>query len=300
MVMDIFAKKPQAEIVPLVWYRMMVGHGDEVLVAAVSDTGRRMSTMGGVSVPIYSAITEDGRRTEVNELNIDRPGIGGLRATNLPPLDPEEIPAMVSRYAAAMEAEKRKEQEQQEADKRERLALPEKFPFLVPVSAGVSSGHAAGAKNLKRHLERAFKGVKFRVSSKSYAGGCSITVRWVDGPKMDDVQPILDLYSTRHFDGMQDLETIRDNNHSDVFGGAGYVFGTREQSPETQSVLMEWARRLWAAGDTWTAAGPENLAYRFFAQSSIPAGKHAADVRERESIGPGPGGMPSCAWEVLA
>lgn len=61
------------------------------------------------------------------------------------------------------------------------------------------------AKLIRTALRAAFPGVTFRVRSKVYSGGSSITVRWTDGPSPRAVKAITDPFSGKDFDGMIDM-----------------------------------------------------------------------------------------------
>jgi hypothetical protein len=61
------------------------------------------------------------------------------------------------------------------------------------------------AKLVRKALKREFAGVTFSVRSQTYAGGASINVRWTDGPRSADVDPILKRYEGGRFDGMIDM-----------------------------------------------------------------------------------------------
>jgi len=65
---------------------------------------------------------------------------------------------------------------------------------------------AETAKCLRIGLKKHFPGIKFSVRSKSYAGGASISVSWVDGPTTKQVDRIAGNYSGANFDGMIDLK----------------------------------------------------------------------------------------------
>ena len=120
----------------------------------------------------------------------------------------------------------------------EKAALPAKYPFLtVYPRDGSISGHAQGAKNVRKHLAHAFPGIKFSVRSKSFSGGDSIDVGWENGPTAQEVDAILDLYEDSTFDGMQDLSIPKDSPFPEVFGGAMFVHGSRS-FPDTIEELV--------------------------------------------------------------
>jgi hypothetical protein len=121
---------------------------------------------------------------------------------------------------------------------KERRELPGRYPFLTPRDGRISPW-ALGAKNLRTELSRAFPGVKFRVTSKSYTGGSSIDIHWCDGPISRQVQEIANRYQMGSFDGMTDSYTYNHNPFPNVFGGAKYVFSSRRFSPRLLTIAAE-------------------------------------------------------------
>lgn len=85
------------------------------------------------------------------------------------------------------------------------------------------------AKLVRAALKEAFPKVKFSVRSKSYSGGASITVGWVDGPTSKSVDAIVKKFEGASFDGMTDLKSYHDSelNGEKVHFGANYVFTSR-------------------------------------------------------------------------
>lgn len=61
------------------------------------------------------------------------------------------------------------------------------------------------AKLVRAALKRDFPGVKFSIRSKTYSGGASIDVKWIDGPRTRDVEAVAKQYAGGRFDGMIDL-----------------------------------------------------------------------------------------------
>jgi len=66
---------------------------------------------------------------------------------------------------------------------------------------------AETARLLRQALRAAFPDVRFRVRSKTYSGGASITVSWIDGPVPAAVERIARRFEGAEFDGMHDLKT---------------------------------------------------------------------------------------------
>jgi len=70
---------------------------------------------------------------------------------------------------------------------------------------------AETAKYVRAALKREFPGVKFSVTSKTFSGGASIDVRWVDGPTAKTVDDVINRYAGASFDGSIDMETCHDH-----------------------------------------------------------------------------------------
>jgi Large polyvalent protein associated domain 29 len=88
------------------------------------------------------------------------------------------------------------------------------------------------AKLIRAALKEALSGVKFSVQSKTYSGGASITVGWVDGPNEAQVKAVAGRFAGATFDGMIDLKSSVTSlyNGKEVRFGADFVFYRREFS----------------------------------------------------------------------
>jgi len=162
-------------------------------------------------------------------------------------------------FKAAQERKTKEENKAKvEADQRDqtRTALPDKYPHLARYDKnGKISHYALGAKNIKVELAKAFPGIKFSAKSESYSGGNSIRVSWVDGPVEAEVNKIIRKYQEGSFDGMDDLYSYdKSNVWPDVFGGAKYVSGSRNESKALRTLAAkELGYNLTDANfDQWT------------------------------------------------
>jgi len=61
------------------------------------------------------------------------------------------------------------------------------------------------AKLIRQSLKESFAGKIFSVKSRSYSGGASIRVGWIDGPNVAQVEAVVKRFSGSYFDGMSDL-----------------------------------------------------------------------------------------------
>lgn len=91
---------------------------------------------------------------------------------------------------------------------------------------------AETAKLVRAALADKFPGVKFSVRSKSYSGGASIDISWIDGPTAEEVKNVSSKFEGATFDGMIDLKEYHRSiwNGEEVHFGADYIFENRSLS----------------------------------------------------------------------
>ncbi len=105
---------------------------------------------------------------------------------------------------------------------------------------------AETAELVKGTLRKVFPGTKFSARSKSYSGGSSISVGWVDGPTAEQVRPILESFEGADFDGMQDLKTYKQGyewNGRRVRFHVDFVHGQRRVSKLTMQAASKLVAR---------------------------------------------------------
>lgn len=101
-------------------------------------------------------------------------------------------------------------------------------------NTSVHTDPTSAAKAMRIELKKKFPGIKFRVTTKKYAGGNSIRVNWVLGPTTAAVEAVINKYQYGTFDGMTDSythdETLVSMPDGSVkgLGGAKYVFAERD------------------------------------------------------------------------
>jgi hypothetical protein len=137
----------------------------------------------------------------------------------------EEISAALAKAATKKATDQAKADEAAAARLKEIARIKAEYPHLEQ-----GSGYVVAGKNIRTELKRAFPAVKFSVRGKSYSGGCSIDVSWVDGPTSEQVKAILGKYAQGSFDGMIDCYEYSRAPWTEVFGGAQYVHGSRDFS----------------------------------------------------------------------
>jgi len=93
---------------------------------------------------------------------------------------------------------------------------------------------AQTSKQVRAALKAEFKGVKFSVSSKSYSGGSSMSVSWVDGPTFDQVRGFCEQFEGAYFDASQDLKVYKHNG-----SGVDYISQRRNYSREFCEMVLE-------------------------------------------------------------
>lgn len=78
-------------------------------------------------------------------------------------------------------------------------------PIYLKASKGEYVTHADLAKLIRTALATQFPGTKFSVTTKTYSGGGSVSVSYVDGPSCKDVTHAANQFSTKSFDGSIDM-----------------------------------------------------------------------------------------------
>lgn len=95
--------------------------------------------------------------------------------------------------------------------------------------------YALGASNLRKELKKAFPGTKFSVTSEGFSMGCAIRVGYTDGPTRAEVEAISDKYEYGTFDSMTDCAGYKDEQFTEVFGGAKFVTVNRDTTKEADN-----------------------------------------------------------------
>jgi len=88
----------------------------------------------------------------------------------------------------------------------------------------------ATAKLVRMILKEAFPGVRFFVNSRSYAGGASIDVGWMDGPTIDQVRAMTQPLADRAV--LSPENQIRAGVDYAARSGADYIMGDRCFTPD--------------------------------------------------------------------
>lgn len=104
---------------------------------------------------------------------------------------------------------------------------------------------AETAKLVRAALKESFPGVKFGVTSKTYSGGASINVRWLDGPNAKQVEWVTGAFEGAYFDGMIDYKGYKTHmlDGKPVSFGANFIFEERSYS----NAMVERAIKFVAA-----------------------------------------------------
>lgn len=149
-------------------------------------------------------------------------------------IDAAGVRAVRLAAAVARDLKEAAEKAKKELQAAEMAALPGRYPHLA--TGNCSSGVLAG-KNIRIELKRAFPAVKFSVR-KDYYG--TLRVSWIDGPTVEAVEEITGKHEEGSFDGMTDCYEYNDNRlWPRVFGGAKYIFATREYSPVAVAAAID-------------------------------------------------------------
>lgn len=144
----------------------------------------------------------------------------------------EEIQSMLG--SAILETHRREDERTEKQQKFDAAVLAlrsnSKYSHLKQTSPVSMGSHTLAASNIRAELKKAFPGVKFSVTSKSFAGGNSIDVRWTDGPIISAVDKIIDIYSGGTFDGMTDCYNYSSSAWTTVFGSSKYIHSSRSHT----------------------------------------------------------------------
>lgn len=110
------------------------------------------------------------------------------------------------------------------------------------------SSHAAAAKMIRQELKTSFPEIVFSVKSRSYSGGCSIDVRYTNGPTEDLITPIIEKYEMGSFCGMQDLYEY--TNRNDNIPQVKYVFLTRDITDDILAACFAYVQKSYCYFDS--------------------------------------------------
>lgn len=102
------------------------------------------------------------------------------------------------------------------------------------------------AKKVRKALKKAFPELParhFRVTSDTYAGGSSVSVRWTDYPMSNDVNKVINQYKSSSFDGMQDLKVTtgyKDPDDGKLYNGADYIIPSYSISSKRKEAIVKY------------------------------------------------------------
>lgn len=109
------------------------------------------------------------------------------------------------------------------------------------------------ARLMRKELKTVFPSVRFSVRSSVYANGASITVSWIDGPFVEQVEKVCKRYEGASFDGTIDLKEYKPDTLMAFEGedmpvlvsfGSDFVFCNRELSPAYIAQLSIEAQKV--------------------------------------------------------
>jgi len=103
---------------------------------------------------------------------------------------------------------------------------------------------AQTAKAIRAELKKAFPGIKFRVTSKSYSGGNSVSIDYTDGVLTSEVKDVVSKYEAGHFDGMTDSYEYS-NTNADL-PQVKFVMVSREMSDDAQEKIFQYIKENFA------------------------------------------------------
>ncbi|MES1979750.1 MAG: LPD29 domain-containing protein [Pseudomonadota bacterium] len=118
------------------------------------------------------------------------------------------------------------------------------------------------AKLIRQALKESFPGIKFSVTSKTYSGGASINVGWIDGPNDAQVQAVAGIFSGAYFDGQTDY---KGSTYALVDGiqtrfGADFIFFNRRDSDAAVQRAIDRVSRDYAGNFAARSIAPPAVA----------------------------------------
>lgn len=134
------------------------------------------------------------------------------------------------------------------------------------------------AKLVRQALKESFPGVKFGVRSSTYSGGASMSVSWIDGPNVAQVEAVTNGYQGSYFDGSIDYKgsVYHMLDGERVSFGADSIHCSREYSDATiQAAIDRIYRRYFESG----ADKPTVADYKKGALYRVTLPSHFDDVQ---------------------
>ena len=193
-------------------------------------------------------LVDTGRYTE-EEIKAEFPlsllPFGESDGKVLPPAPMNERQAEIFRAVSEARIEKeRKETERKNEEFRKMVDKARaRYSYIpCPKTEGKYLRTGEVSRNLRSVLKHEFSGVKFSVTSDSYSGGDSATVRWVDGPSKNKVEPIVDAFQTERHNVYEDYWSSETTATSVVCGGFSFTHAYREYEPSTRKYAVDFFR----------------------------------------------------------
>lgn len=136
------------------------------------------------------------------------------------------------------------------------------------------------AKLIRDGLKNAFPGQKFSVRSKTYSGGSSIDIRWIDGPTDSEVSALVDVYSGKGFDGMIDLAysythwllpdgSVTVASTSGTEGSGGTVPAYKAPKPHPKAELVHLGSGYVFTDRSYSRAAIEQVSAAFYTEYGL-------------------------------
>lgn len=166
------------------------------------------------------------------------------------------------------------EQDKNNSDKLEKLALPGLYPHLI---VNTLDDQAITKKNLVSELKKNFPLIKFSVKKEHYS---TYGITWTDGVTEDEVQEVV-----RKFEGYKNDESgdFRDpcpSNFNKVFGDFKYVFCYRKKSEQVKACFEILKDQL--LNDESYKSYPNEVRdvfYRTFSKTTFPIGSIVKSIK---------------------
>lgn len=166
-------------------------------------------------------------------------GIGIYYCENEEQLTEDELNTAIVNAGIREANRKRHEEEKKQAsiDRTERLK--KEYDYLTIKTRETTTRDETN--NVRKVLKKRFPTTKFSVRYDSFSGGDSIYVKWTDGPKEEDVRPIVKMFQDSHSDYTGDYWDYDPSEFNNLFGGFAYTHADREFSEE---ILNEYTDKI--------------------------------------------------------
>ncbi len=153
-------------------------------------------------------------------------------------VDQETIKSLIEKAEAHEQAEKAEEERKKNEFKQgvEFQKNNTEYSHLTQITSNSDNEVKIVGKNIRAELKKHFPKTKFSVRKQHHS---TYHISWTDGPKVDEVESIINKYETSRFDSYTDYHYSENSPFNVVYGGADYVFTHRDYSDEIIALAIK-------------------------------------------------------------